>query len=287
MMAFMTDSSARRSALADFLRTRRERITPTDVGLPAGGRRRTPGLRREEVAQLAGVGVTWYTWLEQGRKINVSVHVLEAIARTLRMDSQERWHLFELAGVALVPPVDETPSPPQRVRTILDQLDPIPAVVQSQRYDILAYNRGYNALTGNIDRLEPGERNSIWLFFTDPHWLELCVRREEAARFLVGSLRAAMTPHLDDPMWTSFVARLREASPEFEELWSRHDVTGAALPAKLFRSEVGELNLEGTRMTIGLDGLTRMTVYSPRDDISLAQLKLLVARPASQLSLAG
>ena len=103
----MATSTAGRAELAAFLRTRRERITPEDVGLPGGGRRRTPGLRREEVALLAGVGVTWYTWLEQGRDINASVQVLEAVARTLRMDSQERWHLFQLAGVTVVPPAQE------------------------------------------------------------------------------------------------------------------------------------------------------------------------------------
>ena len=287
MMAVMTDSSARRSALAEFLRTRRERITPDDVGLPSGGRRRTPGLRREEVAQLAGVGVTWYTWLEQGRKINVSVQVLEAIARTLRMDSQERWHLFELAGVALAPPPIDVSTPPERVTMILEQLDPFPAVVLSQRFDILAYNRGYNALGGGLDRLEPHERNMVRLFFTDDHWRRLCVDRESAAHHLVNSLRGAMTPHLDDPVWTGFVTGLREASAEFDELWSHHDVTAQAIAAKVFRSEAGELSLEATRLTIGHDALTRMMVYSPRDEVTLSRLNVLVARPASQLSLAG
>ena len=272
----MASDSARRSALAEFLRTRRERITPEDVGLPTGGRRRTPGLRREEVALLAGVGVTWYTWLEQGRPINVSTQVLEAIARTLRMDSQERWHLFELAGAGIVPPASECPTPPERVTSILDQLDPYPAVVTSQRYDILAYNRGYNALGGDLDAMEPGERNQLWLFFTNPHWREMCLRREEAARHLVGSLRAAMTPHLDDPVWTGLVARLRDASAEFDELWSRHDVTGSALPAKAFRSAAGDLELHATRMAIGYDALTRMTVYTPADELTAARLEQLL-----------
>src|SRR3954447_8294756 len=119
-----SSSQRRRTELADFLRTRRERITPDDVGLPAGGRRRTPGLRREEVALLAGVGVTWYTWLEQGREINASVQVLESIARTLQMDAQERWHLFQLAGVTLVPPAPECTQIGAGGRRLLDQLDP-------------------------------------------------------------------------------------------------------------------------------------------------------------------
>jgi transcriptional regulator with XRE-family HTH domain len=271
----MTDR--RRTELADFLRSRRERITPDDVGLPSGGRRRTPGLRREEVALLAGVGVTWYTWLEQGRPINVSVQVLESIARTLRMDAQERWHLFELAGVTLVPTSSERPQPPVQVQGILDQLDPFPAVVLSDRYDILGYNRAYNWMAGDLDALDPGERNQLWLFFTSPHWKGMCLRREEGAGHLVASMRMAMTQHLDDPLWQSLVARLREASSEFDTIWRRHDVVDQIMPAKDFRSLVGELHLEATRLTIGRDGLNRMMVYSPRDAETAARLHRLVA----------
>jgi len=269
----MTDR--RRTELADFLRTRRERISPEDVGLPAGGRRRTPGLRREEVAMLAGVGVTWYTWLEQGRPINASVQVLEAIARTLRMDAQERWHLFQLAGVTLVPPTP--PQPPVQVQGILDQLDPFPAVVLSSRWDIVGYNRAYNWLGGDLDSLEPGERNQMWLFFTSQHWKDMCLRRDRAAAHLVASLRVAMTQHLDDPLWQCLVTRLREASEEFDTIWRRHDVVESPMPAKDFRTSVGDLHLEATKMTIGADGLNRMMVYSPRDAETHARLHQLVA----------
>jgi len=272
-----TSSQRRRTELADFLRTRRERITPDDVGLPAGGRRRTPGLRREEVALLAGVGVTWYTWLEQGREINASVQVLESIARTLRMDAQERWHLFELAGVALVPPASECARPPEHVAGILDQLDPLPAVVLSSRWDILGYNRAYNWLVGDLDAVEPGERNQLWLFFTHPYWKGMCVRRDEGAAHLVGSVRAAIAPHLDDPLWQSLVTRLREASEEFDALWRRHDVVDRVLPAKDFTSPVGQLHLEATRMSLGHDALIRMNVYSPRDAETRSRLDRLVA----------
>jgi transcriptional regulator with XRE-family HTH domain len=281
----MTD--LRRTELADFLRSRRERISPVDVGLPGGGRRRTPGLRREEVALLAGVGVTWYTWLEQGRPINVSVQVLESIARTLQMDAQERWHLFELAGVTLVPPTAQSAHAPVEVQGILDQLDPVPAVVLSSRYDIVGYNRAYNWLGGDLDSLEPGERNQLWLFFTSSHWQGLCVRREQAAGHLVASMRMAMTQHLDDPLWQSLVARLREASAEFDAIWRRHDVVDQTMPAKDFRTVVGELHLEATRMTIGRDGLNRMMVYSPRDAETLARLHRLVALGDARRSQAG
>ena len=267
----------RRTELADFLRSRRERITPEDVGLPAGGRRRTPGLRREEIALLAGVGVTWYTWLEQGRPINVSVQVLEAIARTMQMDAQERWHLFELAGVTLVPPAAQAAHPPRQLQGILDQLDPFPAVVLSNRYDILGYNRAYNWMAGDLDSLEPGELNQLWLFFTSPHWQGMCLCREQAAGHLVASMRMAMAQHLDDPLWQSLVTRLREASQEFDTIWRRHDVVDQTMPAKDFRSLAGELHLEATRMTIGQDGLNRMMVYSPRDEETATRLRQLVA----------
>jgi len=276
----MTSSAtARRTELADFLRTRRERITPEDVGLPRGGRRRTPGLRREEVALLAGVGVTWYTWLEQGREINASVQVLEAIARTLKMDNQERWHLFQLAGVTIVPPVSSCAAVTATGQEILDQLDPFPAVVMSLRYDILAYNRAYNRLGGDLDSIDQGERNHAWLFFTHPYWQDLCLggSRPEAAAHLVGQLRSGMTQHLDDPTWTGLVQRLREASEEFEAIWRRHDVIDAALPAKDFKSPVGDLRLSANRFAVGNDAFTRMVVYVPRDEEARRRLEQLVA----------
>ena len=275
---------AKRAELADFLRTRRERLTPDDVGLPSGGRRRTPGLRREEVALLAGVGVTWYTWLEQGRDINASVQVLEAIAGTLRMDSQERWHLLQLAGVTVVAPGSPCHVVGEAGQAILDQLDPFPATVLSQRYEILAYNRAYNALAGDLDARDPGERNQLWLFFTDPHWRDLCIaNRAEAAAHLVGTLRAGLADHLDDPLWTELVRRLREASEEFDALWRRHDVVDRALPAKDFRSPVGDLHLQLTRFHAGqLPGGARMMVYTPRDEITRARLHQLVAADPAQ-----
>ena len=278
-----SSSTSRRTELADFLRTRRERLRPDDVGLPRGGRRRTPGLRREEVALLAGVGVTWYTWLEQGREINASVQVLEAIARTLRMDPQERWHLFELAGVTVVPPATECAAVTEAGREILTQLDPLPALVVSPRYDILAYNRAYNRLAGDLDAMDAGERNQAWLFFTHPYWQTLCVTgRDQAAAHIVGTIRSAMAQHLDDPLWESMVQRLREASKEFDALWRRHDVVHRALPAKDFRSPVGDLHLEATRFAVGVEGVNRMMVYTPRDEETRARLERLAAYDAAQ-----
>src|ERR1700689_4930123 len=140
----------RRQELAGFLRSRRERIAPEQVGLPPAARRRTPGLRREEVATLAGVGVTWYTWLEQGRDINASPQVLNAVARTLLLDPHEREHLFRLAEVADASPEAECQSLPPTTQLLLDKLDPYPAMVRNGRYDTLGFNRSYERMVGNL-----------------------------------------------------------------------------------------------------------------------------------------
>src|SRR5689334_19482042 len=160
-----SDAQQRRRELAAFLRSRRERLTPAEVGLPAGGRRRTPGLRREEVASLAGVGMTWYTWLEQGRDINASDQVLAALARTLRLDPHEQAHLFTLAGVPVAGASSDDQVISPEIRAVLDQLHPYPAYVTNGRYDLLAYNRAYTALLGNLDALPFLERNTLWILF--------------------------------------------------------------------------------------------------------------------------
>src|SRR5215831_881987 len=161
-----TVADGRRSELAGFLRSRRERIAPEQVGLPPASRRRTPGLRREEVATLAGVGVTWYTWLEQGRDINASPQVLDAVARTLLLDPHERDHLFRLADTPDGNGQAECKSLPPTAQLLLDQLEPYPACIRNARYDILAYNQAYEQLMGPLADVPFEERNSLWRVFT-------------------------------------------------------------------------------------------------------------------------
>ena len=148
-----------RRELGAFLRTRRERLAPDQVGLPSTGRRRTPGLRREEVAVLAGVGVTWYTWLEQGRSINVSTQVLTAVGRALRLDDAEKRHLERLAGVRADPAGPATLEAPLSAayQPVLDKLDPYPACLQTSAFDIVAYNRAYRFLFTDMDQIPVAE----------------------------------------------------------------------------------------------------------------------------------
>jgi transcriptional regulator with XRE-family HTH domain len=269
----------RRHELATFLRSRRERITPEDVGLPPGSRRRTPGLRREEVAHLAGVGVTWYTWLEQGRDINASAQVLEAVARTLRMDHQERLHLFRLAGIASLAADSECAMLPDHVQDVLDQLDPFPAVISSPRFDLLAYNRAYNFLVDDLDALPDDERNLIWLYFTHPAWARVCDGWDAAGDHLVAQLRSSMASHLDDPLWTELVDRLLATSPGFARRWERHDVTTRPVTVKRFRNGlVGDLQLHATKLWLGRTGVAQLTTYSPADEETRLRLERLVER---------
>ncbi|WP_020668977.1 helix-turn-helix transcriptional regulator [Amycolatopsis nigrescens] len=266
----------RRQELAAFLRSRRERITPDQVGLPPAGRRRTPGLRREEVAQLAGVGVTWYTWLEQGRDINASEQVLEAIAGTLRLDPYERAHLYNLAGLAEPPVEKECKAIGPGVHAMLRQLEPFPAVVLNGRTDILAHNRGYTWLLGDVDAMPFEERNSLRLCFTNRAWRARLPDFEESSPRVVAQFRAAMADHVAEPSWKNLVNRLLEESPEFAALWRQHEVQPHRNMLKRFlHPDAGLLRFNYTHLWFGRRSEMRLTTYSPADEETRAALPTL------------
>ncbi|MEU8176183.1 helix-turn-helix transcriptional regulator [Microbispora hainanensis] len=281
MTTGMHTRNARREELAAFLRSRRERIRPEDVGLPPGLRRRTPGLRREEVAQLAGVGVTWYTWLEQGRPINASVQVLDAIARTLRLDAAEREHLYRLADLPeIADPAGDGEGLDAEVHTILRRLDPLPACVYSGRYDLLAWNAAYGTLFSSVVEQPRLERNVLWRVLTLPDCCCPLVNKDEELPQMVATLRAAFGRHLGDPAWTRFVARLSAASPEFARMWAMHEVARPGVRMKLFKhSSVGLIRLTSTSMALAAPPETRVVVYTPMDDESGRRIDWLAAHP--------
>ena len=261
------DPALQRAELAAFLRTRRERITPEQVGLASTGRRRTPGLRREEVANLAGVGVTWYTWLEQGREINVSEQVLTAISRVLLLDPHEETHLFTLAGAALPSARAECQGIPSDVPVLLDKLHPFPASVTNARFDLLAYNRAYQCLVGDLDSLPFDQRNSLWLIFTSVAFRTMILDWEEGSRRMVGQYRAAMADHVGEPTWKCLVRRLQEASPEFADLWQRHEVNKPEnVTKRMLHPDVGFLQLRFTNLWLAPQIGLRMICYVPADE---------------------
>ncbi|MFF7068267.1 helix-turn-helix transcriptional regulator [Streptomyces pseudovenezuelae] len=264
----MRTTQRRRPELATFLRSRRARVTPADVGMPPGLRRRTPGLRREEVAQLSGVGVTWYTWLEQGRPINASAQVLDAVARTLRLDAPEREHLYRLAQVPFAPaPEGLTRSTGPEVQGILDALAPLPAVVYNSRYDILATNTGYRDLFLIPEILGIGVANALWTLFTVSGEACPLLHRERELPVMVATLRSSYGRHVGEPAWEEFIRGLSAASPYFAELWASGEVVPPGPRVKTFRHRaVGELRM--TSQSLSIDGMPecRIVVYTPEDE---------------------
>ncbi|WP_329131820.1 helix-turn-helix transcriptional regulator [Streptomyces sp. NBC_01476] len=270
---------SRRRELASFLRSRRERISPEQVGLPPGRRRRTPGLRREEVAQLAAVGVTWYTWLEQAREIQVSGQVADAIARALMLDRNERGHLFTLAGTTDPHPLLDCPGMSPAVRAMIDQLEPLPAAVINSRYDIIAYNRTYGRLVTDLDALPVEDHNIMWLCFTDPRWKERMLDRELNVRLMAAKFRVSLGQHLGEPAWKTLLKRLQQASPEFCEVWERHEVLQPEAHVKRYLNpEVGPLAFDFTHLWLGPQAGPRLTTYTPADATTRERLERLHAR---------
>jgi transcriptional regulator with XRE-family HTH domain len=274
--------AARRRELSDFLRTRRARIAPSDVGLLNGARRRTPGLRREEVALLANIGVTWYTRLEQGLPINVSADVLSAIAKALQLSMREREHLFVLAGQAVLEStVADSEQVSEVLQRVLDSLEPCPAILRGRRFDVLAWNRAAVALLGDYSAMDARARNSLWRFFTDPAMRELFPRWQEAAPKLTAQFRAVAVKYLDDRCFTKLIDDLLEASPEFREYWSRHDVAGPMDGFKhLYHPAVGEMTLEFTTLTVPDFPDMRMVVYTAaKGSVEEAKLRAVLDAP--------
>jgi transcriptional regulator with XRE-family HTH domain len=276
----------RRDEFAAFLRTRRERLSPADVGLPAGTRRRVAGLRREEVATLAGVGLTWYTWLEQGRPIAASDQVLGAIARALRMTEDERDHLFALAG-ATPPERDEHACVSAAHLDLLSKLMPYPAAVQTARFDIRAYNRSYRFLFADLD--DRSRRPQL----RGPHLHRsgLATRTPTSTtpqQRIVARLRAAYGRHHDEPGWQRFIAQLEEQSPPFAELWRRGDVaTEHNAVKRLEHPRWGTLQLAMTSLWTGEAGGQRVVWFRPQDAATARRLDVLARYAAEEPVLSG
>jgi transcriptional regulator with XRE-family HTH domain len=258
----------RRAELADFLRKRRASLQPEVVGLPNGGRRRTPGLRREEVAQLAGVGTTWYTWLEQGRDVRASLEVLDAVARGLRLTPAERIHLIQLGRGEEAP---ACPGPAERVsptvRRLVENLGANPAYLLGRRWDYLAWNRAACVLLGDIGKLPRGARNHIWQTFMDPTRRELFSDWEKSSRLLVAKLRADSAQHLGDPAFEQLIESLRSSSPEFCKAWKRHEVARGGEGRKAVQHPTaGLLVFEHAVFCPHEAPEQRMVLYSPTEE---------------------
>jgi transcriptional regulator with XRE-family HTH domain len=274
-------SGRRRPELAAYLRSRRARITPEAAGIPPGFRRRTPGLRREEVAQLAGVGVTRYTWLEQGRPINASAQVLDAVARVLQLDAAEREHLYQLAEVPFVrePASDRAVVGPELL-TVLDHLDPLPSALYNARFDVLAANATYRLLWPLASRVSGDKRNVLYRLFTTPDCCSTVVNGSDDLPSMVAQLRHAYGRHVGEPEWEGFVSRLAAASPLFARMWESGDVARPDGRVKIYRhASVGTIRLAAAPLSVDTMAEHRLTVYTPVTDEDRDAIERLRAIP--------
>ncbi|BCB74630.1 helix-turn-helix transcriptional regulator [Phytohabitans flavus] len=261
MTGLTTTERYRRDQLRDFLRSRRERLRPEDVGITAVGRRRTPGLRRQEVALLAGVGLSWYTWLEQGRDIRVSPEVLDAVASALRLSEPERTHLHLLAG--LNPPRPLAPHHPDvtvELRRLLDGWSPHPAMLQDRRWNVLAVNDAARVLFG----LDGTDQNCLVAFFADSRYRSVRDHWASVAPRVVAAFRADSARFPDDAGFRHLAEQLCLASPEFAQMWGRHDVVEAVQMTKAVRhAEAGDIVFDATALAVADPAGLRLMVYAP------------------------
>ncbi|HEY4386025.1 MAG TPA: helix-turn-helix transcriptional regulator [Ktedonobacteraceae bacterium] len=280
----MTDIVKRRTGLADFLRTRRARLRPEQFGLPTKPSRHTPGLRREELAQLVGVGISWYTWLEQGRNIQVSSQVLERLADILLLDEEERCHLFTLAR-GPKPPLDTQAHEIQNsaYQTILDALGICPAYLIDQRLNVVAWNKSACRIIGDFPGRSERARNVAWFTFMLPSSRKRFVHWERAALSCIARFRAMSDQHPDDRWLAELIADLQQGSPEFRAWWPRHDILLTCDGSgEINHPLVGSLALQQTILAVPQRPDLQMVVHTPLPKTDTAAKLESLMREASQ-----
>ena len=279
-----TSAVRRLGQFGEFLRSRRARLQPADVGLADGTRRRTPGLRREEVAQLAGVSHTYYAFLEQGRDIRPSGEVLDALARALRLSPAERDHLYVLAqrGAPASENAPETLS--AGIAALVARLDPSPTFVKGRRWDILAANRAARALFTDWLAVPPGQRNELLWMFSDPAARDVYVDWEQDAAAMLARFRLAAARRPGDPDFAALIEQLHRHSPEARMWWSRHEVLRPASGTKRLRHPLlGEITFDHVVLQVADDPDQKLVTFSAADgdQRQLARLAATVAQAAT------
>ncbi|MFJ1791232.1 helix-turn-helix domain-containing protein [Kitasatospora griseola] len=267
--------------LGAFLRAHRERLQPADVGLTATARRRTPGLRREEVASLSGVGLAWYTWLEQGR-VTASRQVLEAVARALRLDAAGLRHAMRLAGYHEPVPADRTAAErlADAVRPVLDSWPTSPAVLLDRHFDLLAWNAAWTALWGSPEKVDADRRNLMWLMAVDRHLRSVLHDWEPLAMNVFQHFRAQAGPAIADPRTDELYRHLEADAPDLRHWWGCHTV------AELTAREVVVSPPASTAVHLTLssfhpvdDPSALVLLFTPNSPADLARMNDLIKRP--------
>jgi transcriptional regulator with XRE-family HTH domain len=269
----------RRQALADFLRTRRMKILPADVGLPMKRRRRTPGLRREEVADLANVGVSWYTALEQGRNVHPSVTVLEAIADALRFTKEERRHLYTLAEQPVSAQNERhEEAVSSSIRQVVDDLGVNPAYVLGRCWDRLYWNQAAEQVFLLALPIPPHMQNLVWRLFTSPKHQSLYVDWKQVVQQVLAEFRSDSARYPGDFQFTTLIEDLQRVSEEFRLWWARHDVRGSLDGRKEINHPiVGRLILQHTTLLVATNSDVKVMIYTPSAEAdTVSKLRRLV-----------
>ncbi|MBB6735895.1 helix-turn-helix transcriptional regulator [Cohnella zeiphila] len=280
------DDERRRKELSDFLKTRRLRLSPKDAGLQAEtARRRTPGLRREEVASLSGISLPWYTALEQGRDIRVSEQILDSLARTFKLNEDENIHLRRLANPYAAAnrartEFEVTPA----LQQILDRMGTYPAYVTDRRWNVMAWNQAAAAIFGDFSRAEEPERHILWRIFMQPDMRSGIVNWEDVASMLLAQFRSRYALYMNDPWYPQFVSQLCDASSEFKDRWEKHEVSGETEGRKLLlHPKVGLLTFAHHTFAISENQECGMTVYTPVEQTETEErMRQLLRDPLSE-----
>jgi len=264
------ERAVRLKTLSDFLKSKRSKILPDSVGLIAGNRRRTPGLRREEVAQLAGISTTWYTWLEQGRDIRISASVLDCIANALQLTTDERKYVFALAlesGSAATLPKEELTEISTPLKMIMNELRFSPTIITDRRYFIVGWNEAASHVFLDFDQVPAEDRNMIRLLFTRKELQRLAVNWDHFIRGFLAIFRAYYGQYMEDPWYDQFIEEMKLVHPDFDHLWQQSEVKSAPEVLIEFRhAKVGKMLFNLTSLQVQGDSDLRCSIYTPADD---------------------
>lgn len=263
--------------LSAFLKAQRAKILPQSVGLTPGTRRRTPGLRREEVAQLAGVSPTWYTWLEQGRDIKVSPSVLDAVAKALQLTVDERLYLYALAlesGTGAIPPEEPQPQISPSLQRILKELRSCPTIISDRRCHIVGWNEAAAHVFLDFEQIPYEQRNMIRLLFTRKEFQRLAVNWEHFVSGFLAIFRAYYGQFVEDEWYEQFLQEMRGLHPDFQSLWEESRVSSAPEVLVEFRhAKAGKMLFHLTSLLVQGDVALRCSIYTP-DPNSATEAKL-------------
>lgn len=279
MVSRDSEHFSRKLELGQFLRSRRERTAPTERMVASHPRRRTPGLRREEVADAAGVSLSWYTWLEQGRDINVSPEALRRVSRALLLEQHEVAHVFRLAGLGLpeeAPPLPITVNP--SLQRLLDAMVYIPSYVHNSRWDRIAWNDASLALMGDFSKDPFEERNTVWRTFLNPEVRGYTEDWSSLAQIVVAEFNSSYGRQFEDPWLKQFVEGLAAMSPEFQELWELRAVLPRQVkPTCINHTSAGRFYLERSVFAIPSEQNLSLVVFTPlaREDSARRMVALV------------